>query len=278
MAGMIRPASAICMCLTSLRLDETLNRIRALYSAVRHFAQPLPSAQKIAWNQLGFTLEKRGAEGGRMTSDSHTEQVDLDDELAQVISSETTIEVLVYLVERSGSPREIADSLGISTSKASHHVKKLARLNMAELVEERDVGGTIQHFYRAVVRPIISTKAWKKLSIDERQRYSVWIVRMILADAANSFKAKVFDARTNTHLSRTPLVVDAQGLTEVAEIQRRALLEIIDVEATAAARAVESGGESLNVIAAMMCFELPAPSRGVGGSRIDKTLIESDVI
>lgn len=204
-----------------------------------------------------------------MTAENRTEQVALGEELALVISSEVTVKVLVYLVERSGSPREIGSTLNISTSKASHHVKKLKRLHLVELIEEREVGGAIQHIYRAVVRPIVSTEAWDKLNVAERQRYSVWIVRMILADAAMSFQANVFDARSNTHLSRTPMVVDEHGLTEVAAIQRRALLETIQVEATSAGRMVSTGESGINVIAAMMCFELPEPSHGLQASRKD---------
>jgi predicted transcriptional regulator len=204
-----------------------------------------------------------------VTAENRTEQVELGDEfelgdeLALVISNETTVKVLVYLVERSGSPREIADALDISTSKASHHVKKLKRMRLVELIEEREVGGAIQHIYRAVVRPIMSTEAWDKLSVAERQRYSVWIVRMILADAGMSFRANVFDARSNTHLSRTPMVVDERGLTEVAAIQTRALREIIQVEATSSGRMVSAGESGINIIAAMMCFELPRPSDGL---------------
>jgi predicted transcriptional regulator len=212
-----------------------------------------------------------------VTADSRTEQMGLGDELAQVISNETTVEVLVYLVERAGSPREIGKALDISTSKASHHVKKLARLNLVELIEEKEVGSAIQHIYRAVVRPIISAEAWEKLSVPERQRYSIWIVRMILSDAAMSFRAGVFDVRPNNHLSRTPLVVDEQGLAEVAEIQRRALLDTVQVEATSAGRMVKSGETGINIIAAMMSFELPEPSRGLRASRIDRDLIQAEV-
>jgi predicted DNA-binding transcriptional regulator len=207
---------------------------------------------------------------GTATAESRTEQGSLAEELALIVSNETTARVLVYLVERSGSPREIGEALGISTSKASHHVKKLLRLQLVELIEEKEVGGAIQHIYRAVICPDgVSTQEWDKLSLAERQRYSIWIVRMILADAAISFQANVFDARTNTHLSRTPMVVDEQGLTEVAAIQARALSEIIQVEATSAGRMVSTGEGGFNIIAAMMCFELPRPSDGLRSRRHD---------
>lgn len=197
-----------------------------------------------------------------MAAKNHVEEAKLGDELALVISSEITVKVLVVLVERAASPKEIADELDLKIPTASHHVKKLRRLGLVELIMEKIVGGAVQHIYRAVVRPIVSTEEWAKLSVAERQRYSIWMVRMILADAARSFQANVFDARPNTHLSRTPMVVDEVGLSEVANIQTRALNEIIEVEAASAERRIQSGEPGMNIIAAMMCFELPGPSDG----------------
>jgi DNA-binding transcriptional ArsR family regulator len=204
-----------------------------------------------------------------VAAEKHLEEVGLGEELALVISNEHTVKALVFLVERAGSPKEIGVSLDISTPKASHHVKKLVRLGLVELIEEREVGGTIQHIYRAIVRPIVSTEEWDKLGIAERQRYSVWIVRMLLADATTSFNANLFDARSNRHLSRIPMVVDEQGLDEVAEIQNRALNELIKAEGISAERRVRSDDPGINIIAAMMCFELPGPSEGLN-SRGDR--------
>lgn len=203
-----------------------------------------------------------------MTAEIRTQEVGLDEQLAQVISSETTVKVLIYLVDRPGSPKEIADSLGLKTPNVSHHVKKLAKMGLIELIEERVVRGTIQHIYRAVVRPIMSDAEWEKLTIAERQRYSVWIVQMILVDLTKSFAANLFDARPNNHLSRVPMVVDEQGVDEVAAIQKRALEETIQAEANSAERMVENGEPGINLVAAMMCFELPEPTTGLARTDI----------
>jgi predicted transcriptional regulator len=197
-----------------------------------------------------------------VTAKTRAPEIELDDQLALVISCETTVKVLIYLVERTGSPKEIGDRLKLKTATASHHVQKLLRMGLIELIEEKEVHGAIQHIYRAVVRPIVSDVEWDKLSITERQRYSIWIVQLILVDAAKSFAAKLFDARSNNHLSRTPMVVDEEGLVEVAEIQRRALIETIQAEANSAERRLRSGEPGINLIAAMMCFEIPESTDG----------------
>lgn len=191
------------------------------------------------------------------------QELELDQQLSLVIASEITVRVLIYLVERAGSPKEVADRLGTDTPKISHHVKKLERLNLVELIEEREVGGAIQHIYRAVIRPIVSDREWAELDIEERQRYSVWIVQMILADAAISFAANLFDADPRNHLSRTPLLLDVEGLGEVAAVQNEALSRYFDVERISTQRRAETGNPGIHVIAAMMCFRLPGPSEGV---------------
>ncbi len=201
-----------------------------------------------------------------MTADNRQQETKLDEQLALVISSEITIKVLVALVERAASPKEVATALRLKVPTVSHHVKKLERMGLIELVEEREVRGAVQHIYRAVIRPIVSDEEWERLDIEERQRFSIWIVQMILVDAARSFEVGLFDARLNNHLSRTPMVVDEQGVDEVAAIQTKALHDIIEVAATSADRMVRSHEPGIDFIAAMMCFELPEPSRGLASS------------
>lgn len=203
-----------------------------------------------------------------MAVEIQTPEIALDEQLASVISSEPTVKILIYLVDRAGSPKEIADALGMKTPNVSHHVQKLLRMNLIELVEEKVVRSAIQHIYRAVVRPIMSDDEWEKLDIAERQRYSIWIVQMILVDLTKSFAASLFDARPNNHLSRVPMVVDEKGVDEVASIQNRALQETIQAEANSAERMVETGETGINLVAAMMCFELPEPTTGLSRTNI----------
>lgn len=198
--------------------------------------------------------------GGDVTAKNRRKEANLNEQLSLVVSCEITVKALIILSDCAASPKEIGTRLGISTPRASHHVKKLERLGLAELIEEREVGGAIQHVYRAVIRPIVSDEDWEKLGVEERQRYSIWIVQLILADAAKSFDAELFDAHSDNHLSRTPLVVDKQGLSEVAAIQNKALHDTIGVLGTSSERRIQSGEAGINIIAAMMCFQVPEPS------------------
>ncbi|MGN6587875.1 MAG: hypothetical protein ACTHKT_10475, partial [Solirubrobacterales bacterium] len=60
------------------------------------------------------------------------------------------------------------------------------------------------------------------------------------------------------HLTRTPLVLDAEGLQEALEAHERARLELLEIESRAAARMVESGEEGLPVSSCQSCFKTAA--------------------
>jgi predicted transcriptional regulator len=191
-----------------------------------------------------------------MEAEERTEGKRLDEQMAELVSCDKTIKALTVLAERPASAKEIGPVLDLSTSAASHHVKKLVGMGMAELVETREVGSAFQYVYRAIVRPLVSNEAWQKLSVAARQRFSLWIVQLVLADAAASFAAGMFDAWPSNHLSRTPMRLDRQGFDEVAAIQDRALDEVLEAEARSSER-IARGEETVDVVAAMMCFEVP---------------------
>lgn len=207
-----------------------------------------------------------------MTAGAIKETKDLDEQLAALVASSNTIEVLTVLTEREASPKQIAEILGLMTQTASYHVGKLVELGMVELVEERDMGGVIQHIYRAVVRPVIGNDEWQKLSVEERQRFSIWIVQLIIADAARSFDAALFNACAKNHLSRMAMVLDREGFEEVAQIQDRALAELYDAQARSAERVATGGGTTANVVAAMMCFEAPEGVRQMKVQEVPSTV------
>ena len=63
------------------------------------------------------------------------------------------------------------------------------------------------------------------------------------------------------HLTRTPLVLDQEGLREALEAHERAREELLEIEVRSAARMVESGEEGTNVSSSQGCFKMPDPRR-----------------
>ena len=188
----------------------------------------------------------------------------IDQTLVKAVAHPLRVQALSVLAERSASPKEIAAELGAPVGNVSYHVRELERVGLIELVDEQKRRGAVEHFYRAITRPLLDAEEWEKLSLDERQSFSAWILQLMLADAAQALGAGTFDARSNRHLSRTPLLVDEEGWNELVEIQAEALRATLEVQATSAERLSKNSGEgSFPVFASMTCFEMP-PKRRAG--------------
>lgn len=176
------------------------------------------------------------------------------------------LRVLVERTAREGgsaSPIEIARELGESTPNVSHHVKRLVALDCAELVEERKIRGAIEHRYRATERHLVETDEWEELVTQspELAEYLVGVyMQAILDDFTASARAMMVGSDENFHLTRTPMVLDDEGLREGMEAQERCRLEMLEIERRSAERRSKSGAQGLHVSSCQGCFEVPAPA------------------
>jgi DNA-binding transcriptional ArsR family regulator len=176
---------------------------------------------------------------------------------------------LRFLVERtareggSASPIEIARELGEPTPNVSHHIKRLVALDCAELVEERKIRGAIEHRYRATERAMVETDEWEKLLAQspELAEYLVGeFMQAVLDDFTASARAMMIGSDENFHLTRTPMVLDTEGLREGMEAHERCRLEMLEIERRSAERRSRTGARGLHVSSSQGCFEVPAPT------------------
>jgi DNA-binding transcriptional ArsR family regulator len=187
--------------------------------------------------------------------------------LVKVVAHPLRVQALAVLTERPASPKELAAELGSPVGNVSYHVRELEQVGLIELVEEKKRRGAVEHFYRAISRPPLSPDEWVRLSLDERQGFSAWTIQLLLADASQALGAGSFDARSDRHLSRTPLLVDEEGWRELVEVQATALRGVLEVQAASAARMDSaSDEEGIPTIAAMTFFEMPPKRRSPDAS------------
>jgi DNA-binding transcriptional ArsR family regulator len=169
--------------------------------------------------------------------------------------------ILRLLVERTASPAEMARGLDEELSNVSYHTKQLVEFECAELVSTRPVRGALEHFYRATERHLIDTEEWEELDPVMAEDLVCEFMQKILDDFVTSARAQLIGGDKDFHLTRTPLVLDQEGLREALEIHERARLEILEIEARSAARMVESGEQGANVSSSQGCFKMPDPKR-----------------
>jgi len=186
----------------------------------------------------------------------------IDETLVRAVAHPLRMQALAILNERSASPKELGAELDAPVANVSYHVHELEKMELIELVDERKRGGAVEHFYRTTARPLMSGRAWERLSLEERHEASASIIQMLLADASRALAAGLFDARSNRHLSRVRMVVDEEGWRQLVAIQDAALEAILEVRAASVERLGDAGAErGFPAIAGLTCFELPAKRR-----------------
>ena len=169
--------------------------------------------------------------------------------------------ILRILLERTASPAEMARELDEELSNVSYHTKQLVEFECAELVSTRPVRGALEHFYRATERHLIDTEEWDELDPVIAEDILCEIMQKMLDDFVVSSRAKEIGSDKDFHLTRTPLVLDQEGLQEALEAHERLRVEILEIEARSASRMVESGEEGTNVSSSQGCFKMPNPKR-----------------
>jgi DNA-binding transcriptional ArsR family regulator len=181
----------------------------------------------------------------------------VDPRIAKALSHPMRARILVILNERVASPNEIAEMIDERLPNVSYHVRALLDLGCIELVDTAQRRGAIEHYYRAVIRPFFTDRDWKRLPRSGRQTISDTALQVIWQDVSDAIEAGTFEARTDRHLIHSPMTLDEEGWTELAELVAATLAQAEKIESRSAARlkAPEAPGVPARLV--MMQFESP---------------------
>jgi DNA-binding transcriptional ArsR family regulator len=179
-----------------------------------------------------------------------------DSTLGAVVAHPLRCRCLAILGERAASPAEISREIHVEVSKVGYHVSALAKAGLLEEVGQRPVRGAVEHFYRAVARPITLTDDEAELSMEERTSFARTIWSLITANATNALEAGTLVDRADHHLTRVPLRVDEQGWDEMCTAYMELYERVYEIQADAAARL---GGDlddpGISVLSVLAFFE-----------------------
>lgn len=167
------------------------------------------------------------------------------------------VQMLAILTTREASPVRLSRQLGEEKGVCAYHCRKLEELGMIELVRERPVRGSTEHFYKAVQRAWFDAEEWSTLDPSVRSVASGWTLDRLIEEAGTALNAGTFDKRDDRHLSRAPMVLDEQGWVTVNEILDRTLDELLEQEAQSTQRLAKSGDDPIPVTVGMFSFEMP---------------------
>ena len=181
----------------------------------------------------------------------------VDQRLVRAIGHPLRLRLLTIFNERVASPSDLAAELGEPIGNVSYHTRILARLGCVELVRTKQVRGAVEHYYRAVVRPVFSDDDWAELPLSIRKSLAGAVLTEIADDMGASATEGGFD-RDEVHLSRTTLTLDQQGWQELNELLQELGDQALEIQAQSAARLHSDGAqESEAAVLALMLFEPP---------------------
>jgi DNA-binding transcriptional ArsR family regulator len=187
----------------------------------------------------------------------------IDPGVAKALSHPLRGHILMTLGERVASPNEIAKELGLAARDLDYHVKVLVEVGMITLVGAEQRRGVKEHFYE-LRKPALyfDTRDWRRMPEPIRTRFSASLLKTVIDEAVEALEAGTFDARTS-HQSRTPMVLDEEGWSEVTRVMCGALDQVLEIERRSAENLQRSGREGIPIEVFMIGFETaPRPAGG----------------
>ncbi len=178
-------------------------------------------------------------------------------QLAKALAHPLRVRILSSLHKGVSSPNQLSQELGEPLGNVSYHVKTLLEYDCVELVKTEPRRGAVEHFYRATERAFFSTSDWEKIPASARQGISGSILETVGQDATDALMSGSIDARSDSHISRTLLLLDEKGWSDIAALLADTLNKAIEIQEEAATRLSDEKSESVSTTMAILHFESP---------------------
>jgi DNA-binding transcriptional ArsR family regulator len=162
-------------------------------------------------------------------------QNSLDLRLIKVLAHPLRHRLLQALNHEVASPSDLARELNEPLTTVAYHVKVLLENGAIEEVRTAPVRGTVEHFYRATMRPWFDDEMWARLPAPARRTIFGEILRDSWADVVAASEEGGLDDPT-THISRALLDLDDEAYEELTELLTSVLERALELHAESAAR------------------------------------------
>jgi DNA-binding transcriptional ArsR family regulator len=203
-----------------------------------------------------------------------------DPRWVRAISHPLRIRILAMLEDEAASPKVLAGQLEQPLGTIAYHVRTLVSLGLLELVETRPRRGAMEHYYRARQHPRFTDAAWDGLDIVAKQRVLGSVLGEAHEQAMRAAAGGGFDA-SDAHFTRTPLQLDAEGWTKLAQATKRWLREAGEIESESRDRIERGDSEAIDVGLVILLFEavagrLTADHAGEDGAKPRRAAVRSE--
>lgn len=131
--------------------------------------------------------------------------------LAAAVAHPVRVKCFAILAERVASPTQIAREIGVPVNRLAYHIHALLDAELIVQVDERQVRGAVEHFYKSVYLPLLTTDEEAKRTPAERRKFIENVLSFYAANASHSLDSDTLLARGDHHLTRSAMDVDWQG-------------------------------------------------------------------
>lgn len=185
--------------------------------------------------------------------------------LAGAVAHPLRSRCLTILADRVASPAEIARELGRDVGTVGYHVRTLADAGLVEEVSNRQVRGAVEHYYRAVVRPHLSSDEEAELDTAERKVFAETTLSLFAANASHALETGTLTERTNHYLTRAPIRVDEQGWRDLHDAYDELFERVYAIQEESADRLSDrSDDPGIPAISFQAFFEMPQSTKTGG--------------
>jgi DNA-binding transcriptional ArsR family regulator len=199
-----------------------------------------------------------------------------DPALVRALSHPLRTQILTELHENRASPSELSEKLDAPLANVAYHVRILLDLKLIRLVKKTQRRGAIEHHYEAISGYTVDDGAWGETPAIVKNK----MVSSALADVGRSVTDAAvmggFD-RDDAHLTRTRLVLDEKGWSELADLLHDVLAQAdrIQTDSRERLRANDHADELRSALVMMLLEAQPsvpdashaAAARKTGASR-----------
>jgi len=178
--------------------------------------------------------------------------------VAKAFAHPLRVQILIILNERVASPNLLSQELGQSLNLVAYHVRVLEKYDCIELVDTKQRRGATEHFYRATRRQFLTDSEWARMPESLKPGITGSILKSIIGDIDEAAQSGSLEELDDRHLSRTPMVVDRQGWSDVATLLAETLDRVLEIQAETNERLASSGEEGMLSKVAIMHFKSPS--------------------
>jgi len=188
---------------------------------------------------------------------TRTTPAGITQQLAKALAHPLRVRILTSLHRGISSPNQLAQELDEPLGNVSYHVKTLLEYDCVELVKTEPRRGAVEHSYRATERAFFSDADWAKIPASARKGIEGVILESIGQDATAALTEGTIDARTDSHISRTPLSLDEEGWTAMSKLLGETLESAMKIGEESANRLAKEKGEHIPTSLSLLHFEVP---------------------